>query len=326
MLGVRDIKLVYTPFSLRYDTPIYGQTAYDARKYSIQNTNDTTLWLTYWREDIVKLIGEFSSFHAKAIIYSGDPALVWSAEYVNGAAPGIIDDFGCAVSDSLAFKLWGSTDIIGKSVLVDDVKRIIRGVFKNDHELILISYPDEDTSQYWHVVELSGDSLDFTRFDVINHATQIGLNNPDNILTSSELLFLVFFMAIIPVSIVCFYGLILIYSYMKKYHEFISRLLVYGLFISLVLALPVLLAFLPGYFIPTRWSDFQFWSNLISQMRFNFREFLVVSPTLRDIEGSILLIRHVFICFLASICAVIVCFRFNLWIASSLSLLAKTGR
>ena len=305
------VETIYTPFSLRYKSPISGQTAYEARLFSIENSKNDTFWPTFWREDRLDIASQFETFSVKALVYSGDASLVWPAEYLSGMAPGVTDGMGCAISDTLAYRLWGSTDVVGKTVLINNETRIVRGVFVSENMLALVSYQDEDTSQSWSAVELFGGPLNATRNDALNFASLSGLGIPDNIMSNSEPVMLVRLLVFLPILIICTSGVVLLLRYLKKYNKPISRLLPYMLLIGLVIFLPFLLERLPANIIPTRWSDFSFWSGLISQMRIGFRDFLSVSPTIRDIEGSILLIRQVAISFITTILAVIICFRYK---------------
>ena len=310
IFNTRNIALLNTPYSLRYETnQITGQAAFNARKFAAQSDNEHAFWPTFWRESTAEITGEHGAQKAKTIFYSGDSSLVWQADFLYGMAPGTIDNIGCAISEPLALRLWGSTDVLGKTVLIDGHERIVRGVFKSIHELALVSFTYDDTSESWNVVELTGGTPNITRNDALSFAIQSGLGNPDYVLTSIEPIFIATILPIIPLLIISIYALILIYKYLRKYHKPISKIAPFLLLIVIALILPFALERLPSSIIPTRWSDFSFWSAQIAQTQMNTREFLTATPTLRDTESSLVLLQQLAIGFTSSICAIIICFK-----------------
>ena len=310
VLNTHTISLLNTPFSLRYETNIItGQAAYNARKFSARSDNGHAFWPTFWCEGTAEFTSEHRTHRAKTIFYSGDASLVWQADFLYGMAPGTTDNIGCAISEALAHRLWGSTDVLGKTVLVDGQKRIVRGVFKGTHELALVSFTYEDTSENWAVVELAGGAPNATRNDALSFAIQSGLGSPDYILTNREPIFIATVLPVVPLVIISIYVLILIHNYLRKYHTQISKMAPFLLLIVIALILPFALERLPGNIIPTRWSDFSFWSALIAQNQMNTREFLIATPTLRDLESSLVLLQQLAIGVASSLCAIIICFK-----------------
>ena len=302
---------LYPPVSLRYDTPISGQTAYKARQYSVQNSENETFWPTFWREDTATLKSELASIKAGSISFSGESALVWPAEYLTGTAPGAVDITGCAISSALAWRLWGSADVVGKPVDIDGEIRIVRGIFGYDKDLVLLSYSFEDTSQDWNAAELSGGKAYATRSDAESFAMISGLGKPDAIIMGSGLRFLSSGMALLPLIIVAVYAIIFIVVYFARSSVYTGRILLITVLIVFAIGLPLLLNLLPPWLIPSRWSDFSFWANLKQQITDNLREFLAASPGSRDVESRLLIIKQAGIAMISACCAIIVCFRLS---------------
>ena len=309
--NARAVGRMYTPFSLRFDPLISGQAAVEARKYSIE-TGGETFWPSFWSEGTALFSVEFAEARADCIFYSGDASLIWPAEYVEGAPPGVTDGNGCAVSEALAHTLWGGTDVVGKIVEADGKERIVRGVFAGGHELALIALRDEDTSRSWSAAELSGGPQDAARGDADSFASASGLGKPENVLAGGGPAFLTGALAVFPVIILCVYWLILFLGFLGKQSKLAARLLPFLLIFIFAAALPRLLDSLPGYLIPSRWSDFSFWSGLIKQAGETLREFLSAEPALRDVECKTLLIRQIAFSFFAVCCAVAACFRWHI--------------
>jgi len=311
ILGVMNVGALrsYPLISLRYATPFSGKTAYQARQYSVEHSDDDTFWPTFWHETQAGLAGEYSSAYAVCILFSGDASLVWPARYITGTAPGVTDGAGCAVSSALAWELWGGTDVAGTEVEIGGETRTVRGVFEGDDLLALVSVRDEDTTQSFTAVELSGGPSGIVRSDVRRYASAAGLGTPDNILMGTPVA-LASALAALPIFILSLYGLGLCIARLRTRPAALRT----GMLMALIMFaffLPGLLDILPGWMIPTRWSDFSFWGELASQVGTDLREYLVLSPTLRDVEYKILLLKQAGIAFLSVGCALSICFRWH---------------
>ncbi|MCL2047860.1 MAG: hypothetical protein FWG87_03940 [Defluviitaleaceae bacterium] len=294
ILGVREASTIskFSKISLRYQNAISGQAAYRAREYSAVNA---AFWLIFWRESTATLSVGFGDVASDTILFSGDANLVWHAEYVAGYAPGAEDEAGIAVSQALANRLWGSTNIIGQAVEIDEQTRFVRGVFVGGANLALLSFPLEDVSQSWTGVELYGEQLHFGAAEAFAAAS--GLGRPEYILTG-EVISLAWAFALLPLLVPAVYALFLVIKYMRMYHpRTLMPLFFAGLLLFAVL-LPALLDALPDWVVPTRWSDFSFWSSLAEQTGDSLRVFLSAVPTMRDVELKVRLLRVVGIGFL----------------------------
>lgn len=301
----------YSAISLRYSTPISGQTAYAARQYSIAQNEGRPFWPMFWREYEATFSSDYVTSNTNCIAFSGDASLIWPAAYVSGAAPGVIDDVGCAVSDTLAWRLWGSLDVVGMTVQADGDTRVVRGVFSGEDELALISFSDENTAQCWSAVDLTGVPADVTRNGAENYAIAAGLGKPDIILMNGPSSVAGVF-AVLPLVILSLYALALIVGFVRKRFPAARNPLFYACLILLAIVFPVILGMLPAWLIPTRWSDFSFWTSLLKQAASGARNFLRAPPQLRDIELRILLIKQAGVALLTACGALAVCFRWQI--------------
>ena len=301
----------YSSASLRYDAPVSGRDAYAARQYSITHNNDSMFWPTFWNECVASFASGSAAVDAGCIAFSGNASLVWLAEFISGAAPGAIDGSGCAVSESLAWRLWGGIDVVGMTVMVDESERIVRGVFRGEVELALISFGDEDTSQEWSAVELGGGPDSFTRDDAVNYSLASGLGNPAAILMGGQSL-LAAIMVMLPFTILAIYGIFLAAGYAGKRFPTARKFYPFLLLIALAALVPAILGMIPEWLIPTRWSDFRFWGSMLRQAASSLRGFLGVVPRSRDVELRLLIIKQAGI-MLVSVCiSITVCFRWQI--------------
>ena len=298
----------YPNVSLRYETPVSGQAVYRARQYAIEHREETTFWPTFWIENTARFSAEFKEVTADCITYSGEAALVWIAEYIAGGAPGVTDGTGCAISAGLAWELWGDIDVIGKTVEVDGAPRIVRGVFDGVEPLALLSVRDEDRTQSFTTVELSGGPASPSRSDAVGFVTAAGLGTPDSVLMGSPAV-LAELIALLPLAILIIYGLALCINKLKKRSAVLRRILIFSLCLGAALLLPGFLELLPDWLIPTRWSDFSFWGGLFGQVGENLREYLALYPSLRDVGYKTLFFKQIGLVSIAAGLALSICFR-----------------
>jgi len=305
VLGFRQANSIqqFSGVSLRFNEPISGQAAHRARQHSIENAEQETFWLTFWYESTAELSAGVRTVQANAISFSGDAALVWTAQYLVGTAPSSLDGSGIAVSEALAHRLWGSTDIVGMPVYVNEKPRIVRGVFEGNFELALLSFHIEDTQQSWTAVELSGGESRSTRSNAESFAIAAGLGAPDYILMGGAMA-VATFMSMLPLLIFTMYVLVLLILYVKKHYRSAATPIMFLGLIVFAILLPILLNALPAWLIPTHWSDFSFWSSLLQQASGSLREFLSVNPMLRDVELRMLLLGQVGIMVLSISCVI----------------------
>ena len=309
-LGARGAAAMrqYSAISLRYDKPLSGQAAYQARQYAIEHREDEAFWPTFWTETETLFSAELRETTARCIFYSGDASLVWPVKNLIGGMPGVTDSVGCAVSSGLAQELWGDVNIIGKTVEAAGTARIIRCVFDEAESLALLSVRDEDMSQSFTSAELAGGPLSPDRSSAERFAAASGLGTPDSILMSTPA-FLATLMSALPIIIFVLYGLILSVGWLRKRSAIIRRVLMFLPLIGVAMLLPRFLEALPDRVVPTQWSDFSFWGSLFRQTGENLREYLELSPSLKDVIYASLFFKQIGIAFAASVLTVCVCFR-----------------
>ena len=301
----------YSSISLRFDTPISGQAAYLARQYSITHIEDKTFWPTFWTEYKSSFSSEFAVVETLCVSYSGDASLVQPATFIFGTSPGVLDGNGCAVSEALAWRLWGCTDVVGMSVEVDGTERVVLGVFKWKTELAIISYSDNDTTQSWSAVELGGGPENAVRGDAEHYASASGLGKPTFILMGA-MTFLAGAMAALPLLVIACFGFGLLIGFVRKRYPTARIFILFLTLFLFAIFLPAMLTMLPGWMIPTRWSDFSFWGSLLTQASGSLREFLSARPQSRDVELRLLLLKQAGVMFVAVCFSIAVCFKFVL--------------
>jgi len=300
-----DAMRQFSGVSLRYNEPISGQEAYRLRRYSIERSDENVFWPAFWHEFPTQIESEYRTIYAPCILYSGDAALIFPAKYIAGAAPGVTDGVGSAISSGLAHELWGGHDVVGKSLVVDGSERIVRGVFELEQPLAMISFEDEDTRQRFSGIELSGGVSSPDRKTVTDFISAAGLEEPDVILLAGPT-FLATVMFLVPLMVIALYAIVIGIIRIHK-RPVVLYTIVFSILLCLALTLPTLLEALPSRMIPSRLSDFSFWETQLRQLEHDLHEYLRLSSSTRDIEYAGLFFRQIGLSFLSAITALTAC-------------------
>lgn len=278
------LETYYSDWSLRYNTPVSGQTANAARKYAVDNPEDS-FWPTFWKERTLTLKSDLAEASARCLLYSGEGDLVWPAQFLSGGWPGATDEAGCTISTALAWRLWGSSEVLDKTLEIDGKTYTVRGVFEDDAELCMLSVGDTGSEDGWQAVELRGQS-DTQAPDVETFAMNSGLGAPGTTLAAGGIAGMGKFIALLPLILI---ALLLVarwlYAVVKNYPTFI-KIVAFLLCLLFAMYLPGLLNLLPAWVIPSEWSDFSHWLGLWEQLASAFRSLLSIAPSMRDVAAK----------------------------------------
>ncbi|MCI6082638.1 hypothetical protein MR798_01125, partial [bacterium] len=112
-------------YELRFKEPVSVLQANSLSKAA----EDLGLNLALWKEESETITTDLGrSSVAQRISVCGSPTLCFPAAYLYGSAPGAEQWDGCAISVGLADALFGSREVTGLELMVDDGKRRITGV------------------------------------------------------------------------------------------------------------------------------------------------------------------------------------------------------
>lgn len=262
--------------SLRYDEAISREQAEKAKEYASQTGGPQ---LTFWTEATVQI----DDLAARQITFDGEGTVAYPAEYCHGSAPASGAPDACAVSTGLAWSVWGGENVVGLELTVGDVTCRVTGVFREDAPVLVRPDSGNFTAVELENVPPGDDSYRYAE----NFAYVCGLGTPDEILWGPGFAGWMRILPWIPVMLCA----VPLARYGKKKLEQISplgrRMLVFGLLFAAALALPALLNAMPPWLLPTRWSDFAFWSRLWNTVAERCRDFLALDPQSRDVRVKI---------------------------------------
>lgn len=170
-------RLYPAPIGLRYAQGKTGAEVRAVLEWMESDENDRAVAAVFWQQqNQVALAGPAGESLAAALLYWGETNLVWPGEYTVGSAPGPWQTAGCAVSETLAWQLWGSGDPVGLTLWVNGSERAVTGVFKEKQALILL--PTEPEQAAFTGAELSA-VQPLSAEEVRGVAQNCGLGLPD---------------------------------------------------------------------------------------------------------------------------------------------------
>lgn len=273
-----QFRCLQSTVSLRYTRPLTGEQIATARDYT-QKTGGP--YITFWSEQSVAVHSTLGKTTAQQITFDGEAGLACPGECLLGRYPSVLESQTCAVSTNLAWALWGSWEVLGLELTADGECCRVVGVFSGDVPLLLrpgftgftcaelSSTPEGEDSYRW-AERFCADS---------------GLGLPDWILWgpgfSLWILLLPWCAVAVPAFRLMGFGL----GRLRKLPGFWRSFAGFGLAFLLALLLPVLLEALPGWLIPTRWSDLSHWQRLGQTLHDRFWDMLALYPKSRDISA-----------------------------------------
>lgn len=274
--------------SLRYTQALRSDQVIKARAYTQSEQNKDGLFATFWAEDARAVQAAASQRTVQDVcsmgVY-GAASAAYAAEYLYGTAPGDGDTGQCAVSLSLAWALWGSTDVLGQTVTLDPGTEHAQnykvcGIFSGSADRILYGASSSDAFRY---IELTHVSLDNPSQSVQQFLAGSGLEQPDQLLYDAAIAWLLGAGTGAPVVVLLAGGL---WNFLFR----ISRnktqreCLLFAAALLFVCLLPVWLSSLPGWLIPNQWGSMAAWRSLVSAAGERLREWFALCPTARDVH------------------------------------------
>lgn len=281
-------RLYAAPVGLRYARALTGAQAEAALEYAAGPKNGQKIAPVFWRQETAQLKGPLATASASALCFWGEAALVWPGEYTAGTAPGPFDEAGCAVSEALAWRLWGSLDPVGLALEVGGRQRTVRGVFRGEEALALA--PTAPGQGGFTAVELASPALSAEQARAF--AQNCGLGAPDAMVYGQGMAGLMAAAAWLPAAALAAALFFFLVRWSRTWLPAARQGLWFLALAGLALALPAVLSSAPEWLLPGRWSDFGFWSGLARQLAGQAREWFSLPPTLREVEAKGLLVRQ----------------------------------
>ena len=262
--------------SLRYDTPLTEKQVEWSRAYTDEYDAP---YLTFWTESQTFVSIEDMGASAAQILYNGDSGFSYPVTYRHGGAPGM-DRNNCSISVPLAWQLWQSDCVVGMTLQIDGKEYTISGVFESDDNRLFRWSDSGFTAVEIPNTPKGEDSYRYA----LDLAAQSGLGHPSGILWGSGMADIGKLLCWLPLILAACFLVLPYLAKLKKLPGLVWAILA----LILVLALPAIIEILPGWLVPTRWSDFGFYGRLWDIFWDRWHDLLMLSPTPMDAQRKAL--------------------------------------
>lgn len=243
---------------------------------------EVTLWQINSEPEV--MTEDKKSVAADVVVVFGDCRDITSTITLHGAFPARSDQSGCAVSSGLAFSLWGSTDVCGLSIKMDGDIFYVRGVFEEEEPRLFCQAQDDSKELLSNMqLKFSGTG---TREKAENYL--VAADFPGGMILELPLiewvLDIIFRLPAIVLSVGIFVRVIRRGKRLWHYPVLFIFYLPSALALSAGLFFCMDLPGIPAGFIPTMWSDFEFWRDLFVGHWKNLTAWMLAASTFRDME------------------------------------------
>lgn len=215
----------------------------------------------------------------------GNTALFIPAGRVNGQMIDEGNHEGVIVTEAIAQSLWGSLEVIGKTLTLEEKNYSVRGILEADEPYIIMASDLEDEDSSFTALRMQ--LVEHGNVEGTIHTMKLKYNLPDGVLKNLSLTsILLSQLALLPGVLLGLYGLFRLYKFLYKTHRYwVSALILGGLSLLVTWIVIQIVKFpidIPDYIIPNQWSDFDFWANLVENMIKNQQELKALPFLLPD--------------------------------------------
>lgn len=255
--------------SLRFETnPVTIEKLEEIRRRQADDGRKSRL--TAWKQDYNLMVEdtELGLWIKSDIIY------MWGD---GKNLPGLSIYSGCAISLDKAYELWGSGDILGKTVYVDKIPYKVNQVTDSITGIIAVKKDNYEKDTRFVSLDMEPESAEDQTSILIEEFILENSQDADLSINYSDLLSVLENFLIFPAFIA---SVLIFVKILSRLHNALknkkrSKILVYVFilifWISICFFAGRFFFTLPESFIPTKWSDFDFWSNLAKKYKNNLK-------------------------------------------------------
>lgn len=246
------------PLGLTLAEPLTAEQVTAARSWEQSDANTAGVTVSFWKREKDTVATDFghTAENVDCIGFDGNAQDCLSARYLQGVPPGAVGQ-QCAVSSALAWALFGSYDIIWQCLTLDGTLYFVSGVFEN--ETLCLLYP---TQRNFTHAELRGTSSDTPKSDAVQWAAAAGAGEIQSIDYHPQKAWLGRCLCRLPTVLAGLCLLIALLRFFSGLPKPLREAAWFALALFFAWRLPYFLQTLPGWLIPSRWSNFSFWADL----------------------------------------------------------------
>jgi len=243
-----------------------------------------TAWNLIEKQIIVNKESGTSSSLRLIEVY-GDMRQVYPMELIIGNIPDVEDAAGCLIDEHTAYQIFGTTDAAGCMLDVSNKQYYIRGVIKSRVPMIFIQSSMEDKA--YSNLELVYDKKDNGNQRANDFMFQNALSNSYTIIDGCFYAQLLGPLCQIPAWFLGFFMLCQLLRAIWKRRSLPLQVLALSLvFIIAWIGIKWFMEFrikIPESLIPTKWSDFSFWTDKFNTLKNNLDQLTYLMPVPKDV-------------------------------------------
>jgi hypothetical protein len=251
---------------------------------------EVTAWIRCEEAEVINDVLK-RSVRLTPLIVSGDMGLVTPMSILRGNLVYKDDKKGCVIDSDTAFKLFGSDKAEGNIVVYRNKDYYVRGVVKSKSSLFLIQ--GDDIGSEYKNLELLYQNKERGEEWAQDFMCQNGLGTDYVIIDGYFYRRIISEIPCIPLWLFSLAAVAqVVRFYIRKKEEFkLPVFLLLGLFgIAAIVGYGVILTrftaspfYFPEKLIPTKWSDFDYWSKQYENIKEQIVQMRLLSPNPKDI-------------------------------------------
>jgi hypothetical protein len=279
----------YASVSVRLQSePVNARVLIQADKNELLEGNEEPVEITAWNSlEDTELGCEGLGSKAKAnwIEVYGDMKKVYPIRLVYGNVVAADDNEGCLIDEATAYELFHTVNAVGNRLINADQEYCVRGVLKSSEPVIITESGEEDNT--YSNLELTFADQENAEQLAEELLRKYGMTDQyvmiDGYLFARSLSLIVR----LPAWLLGFFLIYDLLSILYRQRRFPLHAI--ALVLILVILWPILSwmmefeIFIPEQLIPTKWSDFTFWSNKYYDIKSWMKDFSYIMPQYKDV-------------------------------------------
>lgn len=174
------------------------------------------------------------------------------------------DKEGCLIDEETSFKLFGSSNCLGRTIVYNDKSLIVRGILKGTKANMMLQLPEDSNLA---LKGLTIDGTDFTVNKIEEFKSQFGIQE---MAINGEIYYIIAktIAMIFPILALVLILIKIIVNSLKSRNKPVLVLLYLIMFMAsvfIVFKITKINISIPLDMIPNKWSDFDFWSKMWKQ-------------------------------------------------------------
>lgn len=273
-----------------------------------KNKSTITAWEKIEQEEIKEITTE-KVWKADMILVYGNMADIAQEQFLYGGFGYGQDWTGCILDKKTAYGLFGDTNVTGQQLKWENRIYTIRGVLNSEKGNVFIRKKEEDT--VYHNLELGFWDKENGTVQAENFMNQYGIGGKKAVIDG-------YFAGTIAQTIGTLPAIVLFFLLLGIWLCQLYRIRKSTLFLLIGILLMIFgitamkwicgLSFdFPNRFVPSQWSDFDFWSKLVDSIKESLSRIYHLEPSIKDRE----LINSIYVSIVTAVSASIV---FAVWL------------